>query len=167
MNRLWNRIWSVPRWMSLPVALAGTVGMAAVCYPGGLAAAYADVRDARELTDTVDTSRKADRQLSGRLTRIRDRVEYKEELISALIRGETTLADVTEQFAEMNRTEEQVLFLHRLRYGDLELTELSARNVLEYVDQRVPADPESGSSALRTRLAAEFHQRFGHSAPGW
>lgn len=165
MNRLWNRIWSVPRWVSLPVALTATVGLAATCYPGGLAAAYADVRDAHELTDTMDTSRRADRQLSGRLTRMRDRVEYKEELITALIRGETTLADVTDQFAEMNRSEEQVISLHQLRYGDLELTELAARNVLDYVDQREPAT--SGSSVLRSRLAAQFHERFGHPAPGW
>lgn len=160
-----NRLFRLPRWVSFPVALATAVGLVAAIYPGGLAAAYADCRDAGELTDTIQRGQQTGRHLCGQQARLRDRVEYKEELIAALIRGETSLAAVTDQFVEMNQANESVLFAQHLRYGDLEITEMSARNVLDYVDQRLPA--VTGSSALRVRLAVEFHERFGHPAPGW
>jgi hypothetical protein len=160
-----NRLLNLPRWVSFPVALATAVGLVATCYPGGLAAAYEDVRDASELTEVVNKCRQTDRHLCGNQARLRDRVEYKEELIASLVRGETTLAAVTDQFVEMNHTSETVMAAQHMRYGDLELTEMTARNVLDFVDQRVPAD--AGSSALRSRLAAEFHERFDHRAPGW
>jgi hypothetical protein len=159
-------LFKLPRWVSVPVVLVVAVGLVAAFYPGGLAAAYADCRDARELTDTINKCRQAERQLSGTQARLRDRVEYKEELIASLIHGETTLAAVTDQFVEMNRANEPVLFAQHLRYGDMELTEMSARNVLDFVDQRLPATA-AGSSAVRGRLAAEYHERFGHPAPGW
>lgn len=161
-----NCLFKLPRWVSFPAALSAAVGLVAACYPGGLAAAYADCRDASELTEAINQGRRTERQLCGTQARLRDRVEYKEELIAALVRGETTLAAVTDEFTEMNRANEPALLVQKMRYGDLEVAELSALNVLDFVDQRLPASG-SGSSALRARLAAEFRQRFGHPAPGW
>lgn len=162
MKRLLTRLFRVPRWVSLPVAAAALTALTAVCYPGGLSAAYADLRDADELNDRVQECKNTDRKLGDKLSTLRDRLDFKEELITGLVRGHTTLAAVTTEFVELNRNEEQGLFLQRLRYGDLELTELTALNVLDYVRQRVAAD--GASSVVMTHLLAEFEQQFGHPA---
>ena len=162
MKRLLTRLFSVPRWVSLPAAAAALLGLTAVCYPGGLSAAYADLRESGELTGRVEECKTADRKLGDKLSTIRDRMDYKEELITSLVHGHTTLAAVTAEFLEMNRHEEQTLVLQRLRYGDLELTELTALNVLDYVRQRVAGDYEL--SAVMPHLYAEFERQFGHPA---
>jgi hypothetical protein len=162
VKRLLTRLFTVPRWVSLPTAAAALVAVTAVCYPGGLSAAYADLRDADELNGRVEDSKSTARHLGDRLSTLRDRMDYKEELITGLVRGHSTLAAVTAEFVELNRDQEQGLFLQRMRYGDLELTELSALNVLDYVKQRVAAD--GSSSVVMTRLYAEFERQFGHPA---
>jgi hypothetical protein len=163
VKSLLKRVFTLPRWVSFPVVLTALVGTAAVSYPGGLTAAYADLRDSGHLSDSLQTSRTTERQLGEKLSGLRDRIEYKEELITALIRGDATLAAVAGEFAELNRGDEQSLMLQRKRYGDLDEAELAAVNVLDYARSRVGDD--SGSAAVLARLRAEFHQRFGHPAP--
>ena len=160
-----NRLVRIPRWSCFPVVVAVVVGLTATCYPGGLYAAYADLRDARELTDQLTEGRQTQKMLAGDMSRLRDRILYKEEMITALIRGETTLSAVTDQFTEMNRADETLLSVHRDRYGQRPLVELSACNVIDYVALRTTDG--DGTSAVRNRLRAEFQQRFGHPVPGW
>jgi hypothetical protein len=50
-----------------------------------------------------------------------------------------------------------------MRYGDVDETELAARNVLDIAGVRVAAD--GGSSVVLTRLRAEYQARFGRPAP--
>lgn len=163
MKSLLKRVFTLPRWVSIPTVLTAVVVTAAVSYPGGLSAAYADLRDVGPLSDSVEKSRTTDRQLEERLTGFRDRLDYKEELVTALIDGHAPLTAVADEFAELNRGEEQLLRIQRKRYGDLEAAELAAVNVLDYVRSRVGDD--SGSSVVLSRLRAEFRQRFGHLPP--
>lgn len=163
MKRLLTRLLTVPRWVSVPVVIGIITGLLAVCYPGGLSAAYADLRDAKGLTDKVNQCRENDRQMSGTLSEIRDRMGYKEELITALIQGETDLSAVTDEFVELNRGNECLHRIQRQRYGDVSEAELAARNVLEYCQQRTA--PDGGSSVVMSRLRVEYQKRFGHSAP--
>lgn len=163
MKSLFARLWSVPRWVSVSLVVTVGIGLTAVCYPGGLSAAYADLRDSGSLHAAVDECRDTDRHLSGQLVEIRDRVGYKEELVAALVHGDLTLTAVTDEFAVMNHGHEQTLKLQRQKYGDVGETELAARNVLDYVRGHVAAD--GGSSVVMARLLAEYEQRFGHPAP--
>lgn len=163
MKRLLTRLLTVPRWVSFPIVVATLVGLMAVCYPGGLSAAYADLRDAQALTDRVNKCREDSRHMGNTLSEIRGRMGYKEELITALIHGQTDLTSVTDEFAEMNRPEVNMLRIQRQRYGNVEETELAARNVLDYCQQRVAAD--GGSSVIMSRLQEEYQKRFGHPAP--
>lgn len=163
MKRLLTRLLTVPRWVSFPIVVATLVGLMAVCYPGGLSAAYADLRDSQALTDCVNKCREDNRHMCNTLSEIRGRMGYKEELITALIHGQTDLASVTNEFAELNHGEENMLYIQRQRYGDVEETELAARNVLDYCQQRLAAG--GGSSVVMSRLREEYQQRFGHPAP--
>lgn len=163
MKSALRTVLTLPRWVSFPVVLASLVGVIAVCYPGGLSAAYADVRDANRLNATVEECKATDRQMGDRLGGLRERIAYKEELVNALVRGQTTLAAVTDQFAEMSRGDERAILLQRSQHGDLPETELAARGVLEYVRVRVADD--GGSSVVLSRLHAEYKQRFGHPVP--
>jgi hypothetical protein len=163
VKSLFARLWSVPRWVSLPSVLAVGIGLTAVCYPGGLSAAYADLRDSGSLHAAVDECRDADRQLTGQLVEVRDRVGYKGELVTALVHGDISLTAVTDEFALMNHGHEQALALQRRKYGDVGETELAARNVLDFARGHVSAD--GGSSVVMARLLAEYEQRFGHPAP--
>jgi hypothetical protein len=149
--------------VSVPIVIVTLVGLMTVCYPGGLSAAYADLRDAQALTDKVNRCREDDRQMSGTLSGIRDRMGYKEELVTALIHGQTDLSAVTDEFVELNRGNECVLRIQRSLYGNVGETELAARNVLDYCQQRVAAD--GGSSVVMSRLRVEYQKRFGHPAP--
>lgn len=163
MKSLLRNVLTLPRWVSFPAVIASLVGVTAVCYPGGLSAAYADLRDANQLNATVSECRATDEQMGDQVSGMRKRIEYKEELVTALIRGETTLSVVTDQFAEMNRGDERSLALQRLRYGDVPEVELAARGVIDYVRLRVA--PEGGSSVVLSRVYAEYEQRFGHPVP--
>ncbi len=163
MKSLFARLFAVPRWVSLPALAGVAVGLTAVCYPGGLSAAYADLRDAGPLHAAVDECRTTDRHLTARIGEVRDRMEYKDELITALVHGDLTLTAVTDEFAQMNHDQLRMLELQRMRYGAADETELAARNVLEIAASRVAAD--GGSSVVMSRLRAEYQQRFGHPAP--
>jgi hypothetical protein len=163
VKSLYSRLSSVPRWVRLSSVTTVGVGLAAVCYPGGLSAAYSDLRDAGPLHAAVNDCRDTDRHLTAQIGEVRERMDYKDELITALIHGDLTLTAVTDEFALMNHGHRQMLELQRLRYGDADETELAARNVLEITGSRLGAD--GGSSVVMTRLRAEYQQRFGHPAP--
>lgn len=163
MTRLFRTLFTLPRWITFPTVVGALVGLIATCYPGGLSAAYADLRDANQLNATVDECKTNDQQLVHRMTGLKERMEYKEELVNALIRGQATLAAVTDQFAEANRGNDQSHLIMRTRYGDLPETELAARSVLDYVRTRVA--PDGGSAVALSRVHAEFEHLFGHPAP--
>lgn len=163
MKSLFGRLFRVPRWVSFPVVVGVVVGLTAFVYPGGLSAAYADLRDAAPLQAALDQSCHTDRQLSTQIGEVRDRMDYKDELITALIHGDISLTAVTDEFAQLNHANERMLRLQRDRYGDVGETELAARNVLDLT--RVHLATDGGSSVVMNRLRAEYQQRFGHPAP--
>ncbi len=163
MKPLFRTLFTLPRWVTFPTVVGALVGLTAACYPGGLSAAYADLRDANQLNAAVDECQSNDQQLGHRMSGLKERIEYKEELVNALIRGQTTLAAVADQFAGAHHGNDKMLLVMRLRYGDLPETELAARSVLDYVRQRVAAD--GGSSVVLSRVYAEYETQFGHPAP--
>ena len=163
MKSLFRNLVTAPRWASFPLVLTCVVALVAVVYPGGLSATYSDLRDANRLTSDLTQSHSSDRVLTGRLAQMKERVEFKEELVSALVRGQVSLDEVTDQFEEMNRGDDSSLQLMRLRYGSVGDTELAARSVLDYV--RIRVAPDGGSSVVLWRLNAEYQRRFGHPAP--
>jgi hypothetical protein len=163
VKSLFKTLFSLPRWITFPTVVGALVGLTAACYPGGLSAAYADVRDAHQLNARVDECKANEREMSDRLSTVKERMQYKEELVNALVRGQTTLAATSDQFAEAHRGDDAALRLMRQRYGDLPEPELAARTVLDYVRQRTA--PDGGSSVAVSRIRAEFEHTFGHPAP--
>ncbi|MCU0704350.1 MAG: hypothetical protein MUF18_10280 [Fimbriiglobus sp.] len=160
MNRLLNRTFSIKRWVYLPaVAAVVTVGLN-LCYPGGLSAAFADLRDAPHLTATVEGCQSTDRQLNGKLSLLRDRMGYKEELIASLLHGRADLMTVVNEFAALNRDDSVIRSVHEMHYGELCEREMAALNVLDYAELRLLGD--GGSSVVLSRLRAAFELEFGH-----
>jgi hypothetical protein len=151
-------------WVRVMTAAAAVSAVTAACYPGGLAAAYCDCRDAGEVSADLDQAAEQEGRLSAELAQCNDRWQYKEELVAALARGDTSLAAVTDQFLEMDRPYPALLAWKRAAYGDVGDTELSARVVLKWVETRRPAE-SAGGPVLRARLAAEYAERFDRPPP--
>ena len=93
---------------------------------------------------------------------VRQRMDYKEDLIRQLIAGRLTLQQVSEEFLRVNRQMEmpEVMNQIRLRYAGSGDEEKIARNVLEFVETRWQPGADVGE--VRERLHREFADRFGH-----
>jgi hypothetical protein len=158
-----KRVFRGPRVIAVCVLVLLAVSGVAASYPGGLVGVYEDFRDANALNDTIAEAKQRHRRLTADITRLHDRMEYKEELIAGLLRGEESLAEVSGRFADLHHNDECFRDTHQLRYGPRADDELAACVVLDYVATRTPSG--SGTSVVRSRLRAEFEQRFGHPAP--
>lgn len=160
-----KRFLTIPRWVSVPAAAGFAVGLIALYYPGGLAAAYEDLRDSGELNQRLSEHTQTHRELDVELVRTRDRVEYKHQLVTALVRGETTLSAVADEFVELNRSDERILLVQRAQYGELGVDELAARSVLDFIEGE--GFGGETSSVVRDRLVREYEARFGRPPAGW
>jgi hypothetical protein len=84
------------------------------------------------------------------------RMELKDRLVGELIEGRTTLAEVTSQFLALNQHREAYMSVIRANCAGRTDEERTARNVLHYVAQRLPALPSSSQDEATARLETEF-----------
>ncbi|HET6576248.1 MAG TPA: hypothetical protein VFG68_21785 [Fimbriiglobus sp.] len=99
------------------------------------------------------------RELQVRQDAVIARIEYKDALIDQLIAGQTTLTEVTGEFLALNRGT-HILTMIRAMYSGTNDEEKSARNVLDYVRQRML--PAEQNARVFKRLNREFAQAYGH-----
>jgi hypothetical protein len=149
------------KWVYLPTALVAATGVMTLAYPGGLSAAYHDLRDSSDLREQVAEAERASAMMDGRKAYVADRICVKETLVANLIEGRATLDAVAAQFRQMN-DDEVSLRVQRMRYGHLPDDELAARNVIDYVQTRQSGKPTA--TAVLDRVHREYVARFGRRA---
>ncbi len=110
-----------------------------------------DIDNAR--ADLTETSAEA-RELAVRDDSVMRRIAIKEELITDLIAGRASLADVSARFLELNADEPGYLdVLCATVPGDSD-AERAARNVIDYTGPRISSP--AARADLRIRLEAEL-----------
>jgi len=106
----------------------------------------------------VDT--KKDSELRAELdtvdTQILNQIATKDALVADLIAGRTTLAEVTNRFAEMNQTRPECMTVIRQQYEGATDEEKMARNVIDFVTLELAQADASQKSKVLTRLETEF-----------
>jgi hypothetical protein len=128
--------------------------VAAAAHPGLARAAGVDFWNAARAEADLAEAAATDRALADRDDTILRRIAIKESLITDLIAGRATLAEVAARFLELNEDEPGYLLVLRSAVpGDSDL-ERSARNVIDYVSHRV-TDP-ARLADLRHRLEADL-----------
>lgn len=128
--------------------------VAAAVHPGLVRAAGVDFWNAAAAEADLAEANAAAHALADRDDTILRRIAIKESLITELIAGRATLAQVAARFLELNEEEPGYLLVLRSAVpGDSDL-ERSARNVIDYAAHRV-ADP-ARLADLRHRLEAEL-----------
>lgn len=100
--------------------------------------------------------------LDARRLAIHRRAAAKDELITALIAGRLTLAQVAAEFLRLNAEDEGVVFAVRQLYPGATDEEKSARNVLRFVS--LHPIPTSDRDRALVRLEREFAETFGLAA---
>lgn len=99
------------------------------------------------------------RRMQAQLEVSKARIAYKDELVSRLIAGQATLAEVSAEFLRMNQ-ETPTLGIIRDRYPGSNDEEKSARNVIEFV--RARKLPAERNAEVLGRLRREFERAYGH-----
>jgi hypothetical protein len=140
-------------------ACAAAAGLVTYTYPGGMAAAYADLRDSSELSRRLSECECRRDQLNGRSSLVTERIALKEALVYELLDGRSDLDGVAEQFRQLNAQDERALVVLRSRYGQLSEEELATRNVLDYATARAKDRP-TRSDSIET-LNRQVECRFG------
>ncbi|MGL6095192.1 MAG: hypothetical protein ACRC7O_05235 [Fimbriiglobus sp.] len=151
--------------MSLPsqnrvlMVLGGGVFLfALMCsYPGGVGAAY---RAATRHQEVPGPSVGPNPALAATLA---DRIMVKDALIHDLVNGRASLAEVSDQFQELNEGMPGSLVAIRSRHPDLPDAQLMAVNVIEYV--AVVDLPDAQKEAVFDRLFDEYEILFGCPCP--
>ncbi|MBN9522781.1 hypothetical protein J0H58_30390 [bacterium] len=132
----------------------GFLAVVAVAHPGLVRAAGVDFWTVGEARAELAEAAATDRALDERHDAILRRIAIKEALITDLIAGRLSLAEVAARFLELNEDEPGYLVVLRSAVpGDSDL-ERSARNVIDYVGERVP-DPAHRAD-FRRRLEADL-----------
>ena len=131
-----------------------------ICYPGGISAAYRDLRDYSDLQARMDDQRQTQQELHHKTLLLQRRIQIKDVLIEDLIQGRTTLISVAKQFQVLNSELPEGLYVLHTLHPDVSELERSALNVMEYVELREL--PQKIKAKVFARLRTEFRQAFGH-----
>jgi hypothetical protein len=107
--------------------------------------------------EIVATQRKMDTQQHE----LAQRMMYKEVMITDLLAGKCTLAEVSDEFLRMNRELPSALTVIRSKYPAKSDEELSALNVLDYVNERLTR--EKHDPACVVELHKQYFARFGQN----
>lgn len=151
-----NRLLHLNRWVSIPLTVAGVIGLVALTYPGGLSAAYQDARDSGTVKEQLSEAERVRESLTSRGEVISERIAVKEAAVNELIHGHTSFRATVERFVELYEGDETLLAVLRHEYGDRSLEELAGRNVIAYVAKRQPPH----ATALLDQLRHEHDSRF-------
>lgn len=132
------------------------VGVLAV-HPTWAKSLGADVWNMPSLQQQIRATENDSARLQAEDEEVRQRIAVKEALIVELIAGRTTLAKVTDEFAELDASRPSYLATLHMIYPDTSDRECIARNVIAYVLPRVTPEERA---ALSSRLEDELHQMF-------
>ncbi len=100
-------------------------------------------------------------RLEGEDEAVRHRIAVKETLIADLLTGRSSLAEVTEQFAELDVSRPAYMATLRATYPAATDREVMAHNVIAYALPRVPAEERE---AVSSRLEADLQQMLSGAA---
>jgi hypothetical protein len=151
-----NRFLHLNCWVAIPLTVAGVIGLVALTYPGGLSAAYQDVRDSGELNEQLSEAQREDESLEFRKEIVVERIANKEAAITHLIDGHIRFPEAVERFLELIQEDEANLSVLRNQYGKRSVEELASRNVIAYVAKRNPPHV----TALLEQFRREHESRF-------
>ncbi len=130
------------------------------CHPTLAKSVGADVWNVPTLNDQLRESEGMSDQLDAEGDEVRRRIAVKESIVSELIAGRTTLAEVTAKFIELNATRPGYVDAIRMSYPGATDLEKSARNVISYALARAP---DGTHDALSRKLEAELEQMIARS----
>jgi hypothetical protein len=102
------------------------------------------------------------RELTARQRTVAGRIAYKEALITELIEGRATLADIAAEFLRLNRESPSALAAVRTQFPGETDEEKHAHNVIGFVQIRNL--PKARTAELLARLDREFEAAYGHPA---
>lgn len=146
---------TTPRIASLGLLLLAPVAVAAAA-PDWAAAVGLDLWNLPALHSEVEHQLARERNLDVEDDGIRRRIEVKETLVAELIAGQTTLAEVTDQFLTLNRPHENYMHALRSAYPAATDDETIARAVLGFVSARVQSLPPNQREEVTARLDAQL-----------
>lgn len=154
----------LPRRVSVFLVVPLAAALISLLYPGGLVAAYEDVRDADRLHDQLKVCGERDVELDGSRAVSFDRANQKEQLAMEWVHGRLRFVDVVRRFEELNRGADHVFRTHRRLHGEnLPESEVSALNAVAYVSAKLKG--VSSADHHLGRLDAEYADLFGHPLP--
>lgn len=140
---------------ALVAAVVGVVcATLAVANPTWARSAGIDVWNVNQAERELAAALGATERLAADDMTVLNRIGAKESLVNEVIAGRLSLADAAEQFLDLSADAPNYLDILRDRFPDGTDEVRVARNVIEYVTQRV-ADP-ARRDALTSQLAAEL-----------
>jgi hypothetical protein len=150
-----------PRRVGLVLVLAVA---AVVANPAWSAALGIDVWNLPALQEQVEADATRGRELDKLDADVLRRMELKDRLVSDLIEGRTTLADVTAEFIRLNRDRPGYATAIRTTYAGRTDEERTARSILYCASRQLSHLPPTSRAAITTRLENEFADLFPTSA---
>lgn len=139
----------------LAVACVGVAfATLAVANPSWAKTAGLDVWNVNEAQRELADATRAQEQLAADDIAVLNRITAKEALVDEVIAGRLALADAAAQFLALSADSATYLTYVREAHPTGTDEERVARNVIEYVAQRVDRSPEG--DAILCRLAAEL-----------
>jgi len=148
---------SLCRYVAYPMALLTILAGWWFLDPNGeLLGADADGRAIMTLDDDSDTAR----ALAFKQSELRDRIDYKERLLTGYLRGDYTLRELAREFARVNAYDETTLHMMRCAYPGESDEEKAANNVYDYLKGRQL--PENEQNLLLERARTEIDCLFPH-----
>ena len=115
-----------------------------------------DLWNLPDLREDVRTASEHNRVLDTEYMEASQRIRVKEEMISGLIAGRTSLAEVATQFAVINDGYENHMIVIRQLYPGATDQEKMLWNVLDYAYHRITHLPAWHRLAILARLQAEL-----------
>lgn len=147
-----TRLLTSCRRVALALGLAAAAATAAD--PTWVRAAGFDVWNYSRLEREVAEARAETTDLIAADGEVQNRIAAKESLISDLIEGRMTLAEVTARFVVLNASHPAYLSTIRAHYAGRSDLEKTARNVIDYAKARC-TDP-----AVRARVVGRLEAEF-------
>jgi hypothetical protein len=159
-----NVLTRLPRFVTWPLGVIVAVTAVTLFHPGGLSAAFEEVRDSGVWREQVRECQEEDADLESSRTVVVDRTSQKEYLVTQWVHGQIDFRELAQQFWGLNRGSAHVFRAQRELYGaHLSDEEVSALNAFSYLTSKLGTVP-SGYQHLN-RLRAEYTALFGHPPP--
>lgn len=149
--------------LTAAVGAFATAGLVLSNHPGGIQAAYRDVRDLPALEEQMKQYEAEFRTADQRMAVANARSSVRFALVAELIAGRTTLTEVAARFGELNADFPAAGQTLQMRFPDRPEEEQLALSVIDYTrPHELPPDLECEVIA---RLDAEYLAAFGRHSP--